>query len=318
MMTAVILVNYNGWKDTLDCLDSHRAVTGPEHLIVVVDNGSADGSAEQIVRWAERNGWPLERTGSGKTPVPTRARMVLIETGDNLGFSGGNNAGIRCALSRGADTVVLLNNDTVVSPDYLSRLLEAFQDPDVGIAGGKILYNDRPDRLWLAGGGAIFLPTADTFHPSMNRPDGPRVSRSRDIGYCTGCLLAVRREVIDRIGLLDEKFFLYYEDCDYSLRARRAGYRIRYQPLSVIRHKVSATVRGGRHSAGVLYYHTRNKLYFSIKHSRGILRLLSPWAVRLYDLVKRTVMRIAGRRDDALIMLRAVRDALSGRMGPGA
>jgi len=242
--TAIIIVNWNGWRDTVACLRSCEQLDYPEYTIIVVDNGSGDDSVTRI-----RSAFPHVR---------------IIETGANLGFAGGNNVGIRAAVDEGARYVWLLNNDTVVEPGALSALVEACATgKNVGIAGSKITYFDRPDMLWYAGG--EFTPEGPVKHRGFDEPDTGQYERSEPTGFVTGCSLLTTAEVIERVGLLPEEYFLYWEEAEFDWRVRAAGYELRYVPQSVVRHKVSASL-GESWTTRQTAYLVRNMLLFYLRN----------------------------------------------------
>lgn len=220
----VIVLNWNGAAVIGPCLDSLGRVPGPAIEVIVVDNGSTDGSAEMV-----RERFP---------------EAELIENGENLLFAEGNNVGIRRALERGAQAVLLLNNDTEVDPAFAGRLLGALDDPAVGIVGPRIYYHDDPRRIWYGGGG--FHPlTGVPRHRDIRRLEGPGTAGPGETGWVTGCALLARREVLDEIGLLDPSYRIYCEDVDFCLRASRAGWKLRYEPAARVWHKVSSSSGGG-------------------------------------------------------------------------
>lgn len=243
--------------------------------------------------------------------------MHLLRTDQNLGFSGGNNLGITQALDHGADLVMLLNNDTVVSPDLVRALLPPLDDPAVGITGPVITYFDHPEMAWFAGG--LYRPLLGyTFHPGMDRP-APPPGDSRPSDFITGCTLLARREVFERIGLLWEELFLYFEDAEFCLRAGQAGIRCALVSRPLVRHKVSASAgqRGSnRLTPDRAYYFGRNPLLMARRLARR------SWPVRgglgfLTIIVPIMMLRLARAGD--LPALRAygagVRDGLCGRTG---
>lgn len=238
----IILLNWNGWRDTVECVDSCRSLAYPNFRIVIVDNGSTD-SSEVILR---------ERFPS----------IEVIQTGANLGFAGGNNVGILHALQNGADYVWLLNNDTVVEPGTLSALVRvANEHSRIGMVGSKIFYNDNPSILWYAG--AVLDPCRPHLlhHRGLREVDRGQYDEICETGYVTGCSLLASRGMIEEIGLLEEELFLYFEDSDWNVRAKSAGWKIMYAPESLVYHKISASI-GGADSPQMLYYTARNLLYF--------------------------------------------------------
>ncbi len=204
-----------------------------------MDNGSIDGS-EAILR--ER--FP---------------KIDLIQTGQNLGFTGGNNAGMRYALKNGADYIILLNNDTIVDGEFVAELVKVAEtDESIGMLIPKIYFHDRPDVVWYAG--AFFYPWIGYgSHRGYNVRDRGQFDTIEETERPTGCALMVTRELCDNIGLLRDEYFCYCEDLDWGLRASNARYKIMYVPPSKIWHKVSRST-GGNKSGIYLYYFVRNML----------------------------------------------------------
>jgi len=221
--TAVIVLNWNGAADTLVCLASLGKVRQPEFTVIMADNGSTDGSVALV-----RRAFP---------------EVEILELGRNLGFAGGNNAAFRSLRGRGFDNVVFLNNDTIVDPGFLQPLIETLRDAWVGIAAPKILYIDDPARIWYAGG-AVNPATGLIEHTGIRQPDGPRFDALKPVGYATGCCLAMRCPVFDEVGGFDERFRMYGEDVDLSMKVRERGLAVMYQPASRIWHRVSASSGG--------------------------------------------------------------------------
>jgi GT2 family glycosyltransferase len=222
-LVYIIVLTWNGKADTLDCLRSLQNLSYPTARILVVDNASNDGTAAAI-----RSSFP---------------NVELICNDSNLRFAGGNNVGIEYSLKRGADYILLLNNDTVVDSDFLTVLVQkAKEDRRIGIAGPKIYYNES-DCIWFAGG-RIEWWKGWVSHIGIHEPDEHQYDIPREVDYITGCCMLLKREVINAVGTLDEKFYLYGEDVDWCIRARRAGFKVVYVPLSHIWHKVSASSGG--------------------------------------------------------------------------
>ena len=222
---SIVVLNWNGKQLTLDCVDSLLALNYENVSIIVVDNHSSDDSVDAV----------RQRYGDGVT---------LIENDANLGFAGGNNVGVRHALDRGADAVLLLNNDTIVSAGLLDALVAGLGDDDaIGIVGPKIYYAEPPDQIWFAGG-EVFLSRGTARHIGIREHDSGQYQQAHDVDYVTGCALLARREVFEKVGFLDEGYLAYYEDTDFCMRARRAGYRVRYIPEGVLWHRISASTGG--------------------------------------------------------------------------
>lgn len=292
---SVIVLNYNGREDTLACLRSLDHLMYPNVNIMVVDNASSDGSVDAI-----RAAYP------GTT---------LLETGANLGFTGGNNVGIRYALEQGADYVMLLNNDTIVAPDMLNVMIEVMEhDPSIGVTGPTIYYYNAPDLIWSAGG-KIDWSQGTTTMIGLNEEDKSQFGVSpRQVDYVTGCALLVRRDVWNRVGLLDNQFFMYYEETEWCVRATRAGYKIMHVPQAMMWHKIPLEARAT--TPGYFYYMTRNRLLFLSKSKAGARTWFST-----YSGLARTYLswslrpKWQDRRHLRRIMLRAVKDYSLGKFG---
>jgi GT2 family glycosyltransferase len=263
---AIIILNWNGKKDTLACLDSIAKIDYKNFETLVVDNGSTDDSLSAI---------------SSNFP-----HLPLIATGQNLGFAEGNNVGIRWALARGVDYFFLLNNDTTVDPGILKAFLEKERSsPECGILGAKICLFEKPthfDHL----GGTWNARTASFDLACLRQKDEGAPPPLVD--YVCGCALFVKREVFEKIGLLEPRFFLIWEEADFCFRARKAGYQIATAPEARLLHKVSASFVGGKpHST---YFWWRNRLFWIERNCtpreklRLYLRVLLPEIAHLYKL----------------------------------
>jgi GT2 family glycosyltransferase len=256
-LVTIVIVNWNGREVTLECLASLRAVTYPSYRIVLVDNGSSDGSADAVRR--------------------LHPGVVLLETGANLRFAGGTNAGIRHALKSETEFLLLLNNDTTVEGEFLSFLVSRMkEDPGIGMVVPKILYHSRPDVIWYAGG-IVQWWTGTIAHRGIREPDRGQHDTGGETDFATGCCLLVRRSVVERIGLLDESYRMYVEDVDWSWRARGAGYRIFYEPRARIWHKVSVSA-GGQFSRFKLTNKFVSSMRFFFRYSTWYQWLVFPWA----------------------------------------
>lgn len=265
----IIIVNYNGWKDTIECLESLQNISYPNYQVVLVDNGSTDESLEYIKKWcsgdikvessfikynpdnkpvyyieydsviAQTGGCKeIEKVIVDKTPD---RRLVIIKSDKNLGFSGGNNIGIKYSLIKDADYVFLLNNDTVVDKSILKSMIEvAESDRSVGIVGGKIYYYDDCKKIWSTGG-------------FVSKLKGSFVDKSTDVvdkgqfdillqkTFISGCAMLVKRKVFELIGLLPEVYFFGVEDIEFCYKASRKGIKLTYCPKAVLWHKVGAS-----------------------------------------------------------------------------
>ncbi len=250
---AIVMLSWNGREDTLACLDSLANLSYPQWFVVVVDNGSTDGSADAV--------------------AASHPDAVLVRLGRNHGFTGGTNRGIAAALERGADAVVLLNNDMLVEPGFIEPLVRAVaEDPSAAAACCQILFADAPDRIWYAG--APYRPGRG--HHGRNIRFGETPLPPCAAPYATDCACAgamlISRSALEQLGLLEDDLFAYREDLEWSLRARSHGRRVLVVPASVVRHKVSAST-GGEASPTSLYYDVRNGLAVAERYDpRGRVR----------------------------------------------
>lgn len=258
---ACIILNWNGWRDTIRCLDALKRCTYSQLTCIVVDNGSSDGSVAQI-----RAAHP---------------QANILQSDHNLGFAGGNNIGIRYAIDRGADYVWLLNNDTEPAPDALSALItKAGSDPTIGAVASICYYSEAPStvqawagarvNLWIGYGRLTTAPHPDEWFHTLN-----------------GTSMLISRKALDDVGLLDEGFFLYWEDTEFCLRLRKRGWRIASAPGSRVLHKVNASTGGNGivldryETASVLRILTLHSpapriasvLFLTIRFTRRLLRL---------------------------------------------
>jgi GT2 family glycosyltransferase len=293
-VTSVVL-SWNGREDTLACLRSLALVEYEPFDVVVVDNGSSDGSADAVA--------------SEHPPV----RLVGLER--NLGFTGGMNAGIRIALEGDAEAVLLLNNDMTVAPGFVQPLVDALvRHEGVAAACSQVLFAGEPPRVWYAGA----------------RYDPRRGYQGRQLGYggrplpatrapfeteraCAGAML-VPRGVLEAVGVFDETLFAYAEDTDWSLRARAAGLRVLVVPASLVRHAVSSST-GGEGSPTAIYYTLRNSLVVAERHAP--LRASATWRRRLVLVAAHLSQAVLSRRKAAALAAvgQAWRDFHRGRLG---
>jgi GT2 family glycosyltransferase len=294
MTWAFIVLNWNGRDDTLRCLASLRALQG-DHAVYVADNGSSDGSVEAI-----RAAHP---------------EAVVIENGANLGYSGGNNAGIERALADGAAWVVLLNNDAQPEPGALRALQDAAAaHPDAGLLAGKLLFDDG--RVQWAGQ-RLDLRTGYSGLPyCYGKPDGPQWSVDGPSDRAVGALMAVSHAAIEAVGTLDHDLFAYVEDVDWSLRIREAGFACRFVAGARATHALAASTGGHRASTHALYYGVRNTIVVCERHRpmdpmRTQLRRASIAAAFLARAAK-----VEGRAAGFAAVATGVRDGVRRRLGP--
>ncbi len=298
MKLAIILVNFNGLQYNEPCLHSIlNSDWNGQITVYVVDNGSTDGSMEA-----------LEGTAG------TGGAVRFLYLGENRGFSAANNVGIRRALEDGADSVMLLNNDTVICRDMLAEMVDAQRKYGTDcIFVPKICYYDRPDVIWSAGGGFTGL-VKKPFSYGENKPDDGTFDSERQCENGNGCCMLLSRQVIERLGFLDERFFLYYEDTEYFLRAGECGVSVYYVPTAKLYHKVNGSTKGNDNAACV-YYITRNWLICHSRHLHGIRF----GCFLLYFLANRAawmgIWMARGKFVQAGAIVKGIRDFLSGKSG---
>ena len=243
---AIILVNYNGYDDTLECVKSIIKSTYTEYKIILVDNGSND--AEKI-----RDNQFLNENCS----------VILYK--ENLGFSGGNNIGIKYAEETFApDYYFLLNNDTVVDPYAIEKLVESCESIEAcGIMTGRILYYSNKNVIWSAGGRFDFK-TGIADQPELGKINSEKYDGINATTFCTGCAMMIPSSVLRKVGYLAESYFLYAEDTDYCCRVMNEGFKLFYTGEAIIYHKVSSST--GRTSSLSQYYNVRNNFYIIKKY----------------------------------------------------
>lgn len=242
---SIIIVNYKNTEITADCVRSIRKSSFRDFQVIIVDNES---TPEGLAKLRE-----------------TCPDSIIIPEEENIGFAEGNNAGIRYALQSGSQMILLLNNDTVVDENMLLNLVETAQrNPKIGVVGAKIFYHDSPNTLWFAGG-SLNIHKGLATHDGLKQTDRSEFCFEKETDFVTGCCLLTKRDVIEKIGALESRFFLYYEDSDFCVRARKAGYLIIYQPKAFLFHKVSKSVEWD--SPIYIYFNLRNKILFVLKHN---------------------------------------------------
>lgn len=269
----IILVNWNGWKDTIECLESVFRNDYLPYQVIVCDNGSQDDSLENIKRWAtgklENEVLPSNPLYSLSFPPvrkpisfieytreefdavrninPADARLILIQNAANLGFAGGNNVGIRYALDReDFSHVWLLNNDVVIKPDALSCLVRRMNEKkDAGMCGSTIPYYSAPDTVWTLGGGIYnkwLSRSRSVGNMEPLRDAASRFNVEETIDYLAGASMLVSRAFLHEVGLLNEEYFLYFEEPDWALRGK-GKFSLAYAPESIVYHKVGASTK---------------------------------------------------------------------------
>ncbi len=261
---SIIILNFNGSKDTLECLKSVEklVINNYKLQVVVVDNGSTDGNIDAIRNFQF-----------------SIFNFQFIKNKENLGFSGGNNVGIRYARDKNADYILLLNNDTIIDKHIVSELLKvAESNEEIGIVAPKIYFakghefhknkykeNERGKVIWYAGG-VIDWNNVIGVHKGVDEVDKGQHEKTEETNFASGCCMMVKKEVFQKVGFLEKKYFLYYEDSDFSERIKKAGFTIMYAPLAFLWHK-NAGSTGGSGSKLQDYYITRNRMLFGMRYA---------------------------------------------------
>ena len=258
---SIVILNFNGAEDTIACLASLQNIKKSKTLkteVIVVDNASSDGSLIKI-----------------KKKFPG---VILLENSQNLGFTGGCNEGARFALKSGTDYVMFLNNDTTVGPDFVEELVDGAKPLNVAGTLPKVYFykgyeyhkdryknNDLGKVIWYAGGDMDWKNLIGK-NRGVDEVDHGQYDTKYETNLATGCCFLIKAEVLNKIGLFDDRYFLYYEDADLTERIKRAGYKIIYQPKAVIWHKNAAS-SGGSGSPLQDYYISRNRLLFGMRYA---------------------------------------------------
>ncbi|PXF61272.1 MAG: glycosyltransferase family 2 protein [Candidatus Methanogaster sp.] len=288
---SIIILNWNGWEDTIECLESLYRITYPNYDVIVVDNDSKNESVQKIREYCggeieveskffEYSGEnkPIKiieytreeaEAGGGKegeiVDSPHNRRLVFIKNKKNYGFAEGNNIGIRYALKAlNPDYVLLLNNDTVVDPEFLGELVKVGEsDGMIGFVGAKVYFYDKSNLIQFTGGGKIELVKGRAPRIASGETDNGQYDSCYEVGYIGGSCLLCKTDVVKKVGVLDPAYFAYWEETDWCLRGSKIGYKSIYVFRSKIWHKGGAS--GG--SCIEAYYLARNRFYFIKQHA---------------------------------------------------
>jgi len=248
-LLAIIILNWNNWKETHSCLDQLTGLSYPKERlqIIVVDNCSTDDSLNNLRK---------------------REGIKVIINPNNLGYAGGSNPAIQTALNLRCEFILLLNNDTCFPPDLMESLLFAFErNPYVGIVCPKIMHYENQEIIQYAGGKFAFPRIIGNMIGSGEKDIG-QYEEGQLVDFAIGTCMLIRREVFELIGLLDDRFFFTHEDIDFSYRAQQAGYHIWFQPSMVVYHKISQSTRDKLPLR--IKYISQARTVFFLKHIRGI------------------------------------------------
>ncbi len=285
----IILLNWNGKNDTIECIESLKKLTYTEYDILVIDNGSSEDPSDAF-----------------KQLFPD---ILIIRNGCNLGFAGGNNIGIQYGLDRGYEYLLLLNNDTIVDSGFLDELIDASDsDAKIGIVGPIIYQYDNKNVVQSAGMNVSKYGVKSDNIGYNEKDHGQFHASERD--FITGCAMLVKRKVFEHLGGLDPKYFAYWEDMDFCMRARKKGFKIYFTPESRIWHKGSSST-GGYMNKTAYYYHIRNSVYFFFRnYSRIEFMTFFIFLISVYSLMLIGYCIINHRYDLFIAYIKAIRDSI--------
>lgn len=322
---AIIILNWNGWKDSIECLESLYQIAYLNYYAIVVDNGSKNNSIEKIKEYCEgkieleskffdydSSNKPIkiveytreeaEKIEREDDNYPSNQKLILIKNEINYGFAEGNNIAIRYALKAlKPDYVLLLNNDTVVDKEFLGELVKVGEsDEMIGIVGPKIYYYDEPRMLWATGD-----------QKSMGKIDDKdrRYNDVKKVKFVVGCAFFVKASVIDKVGLLDPDLFLYGEENDYCMRVQKAGYELYFSPSSILWHKSS--LQGDQLKPYQIYYSSRNSIILRRKNCPDIKFYVFMFKYLLiYKSFHILLILKSGRYNLIIPMLKGIKDGI--------
>lgn len=293
---TIIVLNWNGWKDTIECLESLYQIEYPNFNVIIIDNDSKDNSIDKIKNYCEGK-YKIKsdffKYNSDNKPIEifeyteeelknlknipkdffnlnSNEKITIIKNSKNYGFAEGNNIGIKFVLnSLYSNYILLLNNDTVVDKDFLEEMITILEEnPKIGVAGPKIYYYDYDGKKDITNfeGGKINFFKGEASHISHDKTK----KIPQRVDYVEGSCFLIKKDVIESVGLLDPEYFLYWEEADWCVRIKKNGYKLIYVPQAKIWHKVETSI-----SKTNLYYMTRNRFLFIKKNFNKVQTLSS-------------------------------------------
>lgn len=267
---GVVVLNWNNPQETMRCVESlETAEPAPDH-VVVVDNGSTDDSVERLESWADEHWiWRMSGGTTGNKGADGNSPWLIIaRAGENRGFAGGNNVGIQYLQQRTTVShFLLLNNDATLAPDFFAEITRAIGiHPRAGLLSGTIFEDPDRQRVWYAGG--VEYPLRALL---QHRHDMPESSEPTATEFISGCAMVISRELLEKIGPLAECYFpAYWEDGEYSLRARESGFPVLYAPRAAVYHKVGATVNAADIALSLDHCKNRLRVFYVRRNYRGL------------------------------------------------
>lgn len=300
-LIGILVLNWNNPQDTIRCLRSIENSNYSNYQVLVIDNGSQDDSVAKL-----------------RTAFP---ELEILETGQNLGYSGGNNVGISYAIEQGVDYVMILNNDTLVAPSMLDKLVSAAEKfPQAGLVG-PLMYRLESQSNLFAAGSFIDWEKGKTWHRIMFQPASNILEslETQTVDFIAGCCMLISRTAIEKVGLLSPSYYLNYEDVDFALKIKTAGFSVLFVPEAIMWHKISATL--DKLPLVNIYYITRNSLYFFNKYAPGLNKYIAVSNIILrnmrtilaWSLLPRYIQQ--DKTNDKLAILLGMRDFFLGRSG---
>ncbi|MHA7093087.1 glycosyltransferase family 2 protein [Priestia megaterium] len=301
---AIIILNWNSYKDTFDCLKSIEKLDYDNYHVFLVDNFSQDNS---LVK--------LEKDYIDKK---FQLNLTFVKMKANLGFAGGNNVAIKIAAEKNYKYIWMLNNDTIVDQNALKSLVVRMnKNENIGIVGSKIYYYNS-NKIWFAGG-QINKHTGSTKHIGIREEDKSQYNSFREVDYITGCSLLFRKEVVDSTGYMSDDYFLYYEETDWNIRAKANGWLIYIEPKSVVYHKVSVSSGGENNIAPYVDYYDIRNAYICFKRNRPKYLLSLAFIYMMFKAIKKHIrifVKNQNRKfERSFYIIRGLKDALHNNMG---
>ena len=298
---TIIILNWNNWQDTLECLDSVSQLDYPNFKIIVFDNGSVNDSVIKI----------KENYGSS---------IILLESPQNLGFAGGNNLSLEYLKELNPDYIFFLNNDTIIEKNVLSILIEqAVTDPNIGILTPKIYFynpNLSHEIIWY-GGSKLNLMLGKTFMVGYRKKNHERYNKISYVDFISGCSMLVKADVLDQIGGFDPDYFNIFEDADFCVRAKQKNYKLLYVPKACVYHKESMSF-GSSYSLFSVYFQVRNRLLFIKKNVKNKWKVIAYFSAFI-SIVKKSLLIILNKNTSSLAAIRvAVSDFFKSSFGTGS
>lgn len=291
---SIILLNYNTSNDLIECIKSLNNIEYSNYEIIVVDNCSKKDEIEKLDNYLKK-----------------RNDIIFIKSNKNNGFAGGNNLGIEYALDRKTDYILLLNSDTLVNKDFLKILVDtAEKDKDnIGVVTGKIFYYPDKKKIWYAGGYIDWRKFIGR-HYGEGEYDRGQYDEIKSITFSSGCLMLINAS-LDFNKYLPEEYFMYYEDVDYCARVIDSGFKIIYNPKSIIYHKIGSS-SGGEQSAFTIRWSNRGRYIFmnKYKHKKSKVKFIFVKTIFIFTrIIKGILMCLNGEKEKAVELYKGIKDA---------